>query len=288
MQHLTHLIDIVNKYDAILLDLWGVIHDGTQLYPESEACLRALHEQEKQVLFISNAPRRAAKAEQVLLQLGLSKELYSGVVTSGEVAYQVLEEGQLDLPETYFFIGPDRDADVFDGLPYRRVEDIAQAGFLLNVGFGSEGESSDDWKPILQSAREHGLSMLCLNPDMEVVKMTGERFACAGVIAQAYRKLGGEVLWFGKPYPEIYERCLMKLEGVDKRRVLAVGDSLHTDVLGANQADIESVLVTSGIMHAKLKDKTPEELKAYFMEEDIRPDYIMPLLAFAPPEIITE
>ncbi len=279
MEYLDSLQKVIDDYDAYLLDLWGVIHDGTAAYPESIATLEELKSRGKKVIFISNAPRRAAKAEKVLAEVGVDASLYSHVVTSGEIAYAVLREQELDPGGMdYYFIGPERDADVLDGLPFTAVDNVDNAQFLLNVGFGSEEQSTDDWKSLLAKAAEKKLPMLCLNPDMEVVKITGERFPCAGVIAQAYRKLDGEVLWFGKPYPAIYETCMSLVSDIDSKRIIAIGDSLHTDVLGARKSNLDAILVTGGIMKTKLAGKTPEELDAFFKEEDIKPDFIMDAL----------
>lgn len=256
MQLISGISTLANRYDALLLDLWGVVHDGSHLYPGVKETLIQLRKANKKIVMISNAPRRAARVEKVLHGLGVLPEMYDGVMTSGEAGYQWLASGQAPWSKRYYYIGPAKDADVLDGLSFTRVDDIKECDFLLNVGFGSEEESTGDWMPLLRAARRGKKPMLCLNPDLEVVKQTGERFACAGVIAQAYAQLLGEVIWFGKPYPAIYESALKLLAPVPKERVLVVGDSLDTDIKGAIDNGMDSLLVTGGI----LRQHPPVEL----------------------------
>jgi HAD superfamily hydrolase (TIGR01459 family) len=194
---LPSLSAIANAYDGFLLDLWGVIHDGTRLYPGAKDALHALSAAGKKVVFISNAPRRVSRVITVLDQLGVGRALYAGAVSSGEAAYHALANGEVRVGRRYLFIGPERDAGALDGLDYIRVEEVAQADFILNVGFGGEQDEAAEVSGLLEQCRARGLPMLCLNPDMEVVKITGERYACAGVIAKQYEELGGAVRYFG-------------------------------------------------------------------------------------------
>jgi HAD superfamily hydrolase (TIGR01459 family) len=246
---------LAENYDAFLVDLWGVVHDGTALYVGAKQCLQELQRVGKRVIFISNAPRRAHKAAKVLDGLGISRELYETVVTSGEVGYAALSTASPHpnpLPEgegvknRYFYIGPERDADVLNGLNYQAVA-LEDADFILNVGFGSEQDGIANVSAELKAAAARGLPMVCLNPDLEVVKISGARFPCAGAIAQEYEAIAGEVRYFGKPYSEIYERCLSLLS-VDNKRILAIGDSLRTDIDGANRAGLDSLLIKGGIL----------------------------------------
>ncbi|MGE0754235.1 MAG: TIGR01459 family HAD-type hydrolase [Alphaproteobacteria bacterium] len=271
MKYINSLSSIIDSYDALILDLWGVVHDGTHLYPGILEVLRELKAAGKKVIFLSNAPRRAHKVVAVLEQLGVGSALYQEAMSSGEMGYRWLAQ-ELRWGPDYYYIGPSKDADVVDGLEYKRLDDIKLADFLLNVGFGSEEQNSDDWMPLLRAAKGQSLPMLCLNPDLEVVKQSGERFACAGELAGRYAQLGGEVKWFGKPYPEVYDYCLHAL-GTTKERVLAIGDSLHTDIQGAVDADIDCVLVTGGIL--KPQAHRIEEL---CREHQLAPDFIMPEL----------
>jgi HAD superfamily hydrolase (TIGR01459 family) len=309
MQHITGLSTVINGYDALLLDLWGVIHDGSELYPGVHDALVQLRGAGKKIIFLSNAPRRASKVKTALTGLGIEPALYDGVVSSGEAGYHYLAQNRLG---HYYYMGPDKDADVLDGLDYLRVDDLKAASFILNFGFGSEEQSTGDMTPVLRAARLLALPMLCLNPDLEVVKITGQRFPCAGVLAHAYQDMGGEVVWFGKPYAEVYDYSMQlltspsPLEGegrgggvssmdallkipphpnpppqggrgyAGKPRILAIGDSLETDIPGALHYGIDCALVTGGI----LKEKTVSEIEGLCRELRLEPTYIMPRLAW--------
>lgn len=270
-ESISGLSAIASRYDGFLLDLWGVIHDGSQLYPGVHDTLTQLRSAGKKIIFLSNAPRRAWKVEAVLGQLGIERALYDEVVSSGEAGYQWLQSGKL--PSTkYYYIGPDKDADVLDGLGYSAVDGLKEAYFLLNVGFGSEDQSAEDFTQMLTEAKALNLPMLCLNPDLEVVKISGERFPCAGVLAHVYEGMGGKVIWFGKPYPAVYDSCMALLGSLEKSRILAVGDSLETDIPGAVGFGIDSALVLGGI----LKEKTQREIVELCRELKLTPTYTVP------------
>lgn len=293
MKPLSGISTIIDHYDALLLDLWGVVHDGSHLYPGVHAVIEKLHAAGKKIIFVSNAPRRAKKVIAVLTSLGVERELYEEAISSGEVGYQWLQSvtpAQAGVQiagmdsgfrrnddkrwgKNYYYIGPSKDADILDGLDYRRVDDLKETDFLLNVGFGSEEQSSEDVMPLLRAAKAQQLPMLCLNPDLEVVKQTGEIFPCAGVIARDYERLNGEVKYFGKPYKEIYEWCADKL---GKGKILAIGDSISTDIKGACDFGIDSVLVTGGI----LKKKSADEIEAMCVAQNVAPTFIAPNLSW--------
>jgi HAD superfamily hydrolase (TIGR01459 family) len=276
MQPLSGLSAVLPRYDALILDLWGVVHDGTHLYDGVHDTLTKLREAGKKIVFLSNAPRRSARVASVLGTLGVSSDLYDHVFSSGEMGYQWLAAGKHHLGNRYYYIGPSKDLDVLDGLDFTRVDDLKEADFLLNVGFGSEEQSTDDWMPLLRAARATSMPMLCLNPDLEVVKISGERFPCAGVIAMAYQNIGGLVTWFGKPFPAVYDQCMQWLAPLDKARVLAVGDSLDTDIPGAVRYELDCALVTGGI----LKHEKPESIEAMVRKTGLVPNYIMPRFAY--------
>lgn len=272
MQFCTSFSSIAKNYNAFLLDLWGCVHDGSALYPGVLETLESLAAQNKNVVFLSNAPRRAVKAQVVLDALGIDRRLYHGILTSGEAGFLALQEGEISYGERYFFIGPVRDVGVLNGLPYQLTKSIEEANFLLNVGYGSESGEDDDYSSVLLTAAGRKLPMLCLNPDFEVVKISGERFACAGVIARDYENFGGHVDYYGKPYPHVYDRALAML-GAPKEQVLAVGDALHTDIQGARDAGVKSALVTGGIL------KHTPNLENYLKSQPIQADYVLSGLA---------
>jgi HAD superfamily hydrolase (TIGR01459 family) len=272
MLTIPNLSIIIHRYDALILDLWGVVHDGSHLYDGVHDALVQLKKADKKVIFLSNAPRRDHKVMAVLEHLGVSNDLYLEVMSSGEMGFRWLKDGNASWGKKYFYIGPAKDEDVVDGLGFTRVQELHEADFLLNVGFGSESQDSENWLPILSVAQAAGIPMLCLNPDLEVVKQTGERFECAGVLAHMYEGLGGKVTWFGKPYKEVYEHCFEVFRPIAKQRILAVGDSLDTDIPGAQNAGIDSVLVTGGI----LKTLSDAEVISQCKTRGLTPTYIMP------------
>jgi HAD superfamily hydrolase (TIGR01459 family) len=221
--------------------------------------LRALN---KRVVFLSNAPRRAAAIGHGLAAMGIAPELYDGIMSSGEAVHTALrdrtEQDFAALGSKLYHLGPERDRDIFDTLPIAEVATPGQADFLLNTGpddsLGPEDPSV--YTPTLQAALAAGLTMICANPDLEVVR-DGKRIICAGLLAQNYQEGGGKVINRGKPDPAIYAPTLALL-GTEKSRTLAIGDSLRTDMQGAKDAAIDACWVLSGI-HATHPDEAPNE-----------------------------
>lgn len=266
MQRISGFSAIAGRYDALLLDLWGVIHDGTHLYPGVPETLAVLRKERKQIVFISNAPRRAWRVVEVLEKLGIGTSLYDHAISSGEVAFGWFRV-QGNVGKRYVFIGPDRDSGLLDGLDYQKTNSLEEADFLLNAGFGSEVEALDDWNALLRDAARRALLMVCVNPDLEVVKQSGARFPCAGEIARSYEALGGRVRYFGKPYPEIYNAALALFKSVGRSRILAVGDSLITDIKGAVDMGLDSLLITGGILKG-------ERIETLCERECVAPTYV--------------
>ncbi|MFQ5784462.1 MAG: TIGR01459 family HAD-type hydrolase [Alphaproteobacteria bacterium] len=246
---------LADAYDGFILDLWGVVHDGAAPYPGVLDCLRRLRAAGKRIVLLSNAPRLAPRAAAVLRRMGLDDALYDRLVTSGDATRAAFES--LDDPwyaalgRRYLFLGKPADADLLDGLGYAAVDDLAAADFLLDTGLaeradGGKGEV-DDYRDVLRRAAARGLPMVCANPDLAAIR-AGASEACAGALAAAYAALGGAVGYRGKPYPEVYELCFAALDGVARDRVLAVGDSLATDIAGAGAVGLDSLLVTGGLL----------------------------------------
>jgi HAD superfamily hydrolase (TIGR01459 family) len=246
MRQLTTIADTLNDYDGYILDLWGVVHDGEKLYAGVRETFALLREHNKQIVILSNAPRRSQRAAEVLVRLGVDEGKYDHLITSGEVMYDVLSRTK-GLGHHYYFIGPDKDLDVLSGLDYAR-SGLLQADFILNVGFFYDGQEMSELESSLLTAARLRKPMICANPDLVVVRQSGERLGCAGLIAQSYEGMGGSVTYYGKPHRSVYDACLSRFENVSPKRILAVGDSLHTDIFGANQAGIDACLVLGGIL----------------------------------------
>lgn len=247
------LAEIADGYDGFILDLWGVLHDGSAPFPEVVATLGRLKRAGKRLAVLSNAPRRAALVEARMIEIGLPQGLYDLVHSSGEEAWQHLERRDepfyAALGRRCYHMGPRRDDNMLEGIGLERVGEIGAAEFILNTGPSDWDETVEQYEELLQSARARTLPMVCANPDLVVVHQ-GHRVICAGAVAQRYEALGGRVRWHGKPFRAVYETCFAALGIDDRRRIIAVGDSLRTDIAGANAAGIDSVLVTGGI-HAE-------------------------------------
>jgi len=245
--------EIAADYDGYLLDLWGVLHDGSQPFPEVLDALRRLKAEGKKLVILSNAPRRAAMVAERLVEIGIPKTLYDAVHSSGEEAWLHLKHRDdpffRALGRRCYFIGPQRDDPLLQGLDYQRVADVAQADFFLAVGPGNWEEDLSAFTSVLDAGLARGLPMVCANADLVVVHQ-GRRSICAGAMAEYYEQRGGSVRWHGKPYRSVYDFCFgrfAELGVTDRRRIVAFGDSFRTDIAGAAGVGIASVLTASGI-----------------------------------------
>ncbi len=256
---------LAGRYDGFILDLWGVLHDGDRPFPGVRDALERLRRRAKRVVILSNAPRRADAAMARLDHIGIPRRLYDGLMTSGEETYQHLlrrdDPWYAGLGRACLHIGPPRDNGLFDGLDLVKVATVAEADFVLNTGADMDGDSADDYQSRLQAARDAALPMICANPDLVVIR-NGRPEICAGTLAQRYQALGGEVRWHGKPYRSVYETCFRMLGIEARERILAVGDSLRTDVAGAANAGIDVALVTGGIHADELGLRAGQALSA--------------------------
>ena len=251
MKFLNGFAEIADEYDGFILDLWGVIHNGAAPIPGAPECLARLHDAGKPAVLLSNAPRRAAVVARQLAKMGIPDTHYAGIMTSGEASHVMLRDRPdawyRALGDRVFYIGPERDLDVIDGLPITNVDDPADASFVLNTGPDHLADPSEagQYDAILAQCAEHELPMICANPDLEVI-VNGVRVFCAGTLALRYLELGGDARLLGKPDPEIYGPVLDTLD-MPKRRVLAVGDALRTDIAGATACGIDSCWVLGGL-----------------------------------------
>lgn len=284
------LAGVADRYDGFILDLWGVVHDGVRPYDGVVECLSALRRLGKRVCLLSNAPRRVAAAAAKLTAMGVTSDLYDALYTSGEASYEALRDRSdpwhAALGPRLFHIGPPRDNDVYDSLADRvRVDSPDEADFVLNTGIDANEETVADYDPILRRCLEQRLPMLCANPDLVVVIDT-EMVICAGELARYYEQLGGDVRYHGKPHAPVYRRCFDLLGGIAPSRILAVGDSLRTDVAGANAAGIDSLFITGGIHREELGAPLghlpgPEKMAELLGNSPHRPTWAAPGLRWA-------
>ncbi len=275
-----HVHDFIKQFDGFIVDLWGVLHDGTTPYPYAIEALKTLRNRNKQVILLSNAPRQAHKAQAVLHKLGFNDDLYDHLLTSGQAAHDYLAETN-ELGSDYYYVGPPKDEDIIANLAqYTRVDDPNNASFTLVTGFDNFGDGMDTKLPEVEACLAAKLPMICANPDRRVVKQSGEEMLCAGLLGEWYEQHGGEVTWFGKPYPLVYARVLSMFSGLKPANICAIGDSLHTDIAGAAPLGIHTVLTCCGILAQPLgitPGELPDDAKltALCEQEQITPDAIM-------------
>lgn len=241
----TRFRDIASGYDALLCDAWGVIHNGVSLFPGAAEAMIQFREICGPIVILTNAPRPSSIIPAQLDRLGLPRAAYDGVVTSGDA---VRAEIEARLPQRAYRIGPEEDDPLFDGLSIEFSE-AKDAEFIICTGLvDDQREAPDDYRGLLQELARRRLPMICANPDI-VVNWGGRRVWCAGALAEVYKEFGGVVIYGGKPHAPIYRLALDSIAQlcnapVDVKRVLAVGDGLHTDIVGANRQNIDAVFIT--------------------------------------------
>jgi HAD superfamily hydrolase (TIGR01459 family) len=210
--------------------------------------MAALKQRGKRILLLSNAPRRSHLAIARMDEMGIPRDVYDGVLTSGEAAQNALaaraDDWHRRLGHRAYLLGPPKDDSALEDVPDERVDDLAQADYIVNVGVRRRTDGLADYEAFLADAARRKLPMVCCNPDLEVLR-GDDRELCAGALARRYEELGGEVYYHGKPHAPIYAESLKRLGLSDPRRVLAVGDALRTDVAGAAASGMDSVFVAS-------------------------------------------
>ncbi|SDE41143.1 TIGR01459 family HAD-type hydrolase [Rhodospira trueperi] len=275
--------------DGLILDLWGVIHDGHSAYPGVAEALARIRDAGLATVMLTNAPRLSGPIVETMEGMGLPRDLYGGILSSGDAVHQELRDRTdpafAALGRRLWHLGPERDRTVFEGLDLDVVEVPEAADFVLNTGPWSFDETVADYQARLDRCRAAGLPMVCANPDHVVIR-EGRKVICAGALAARYAEMGGAVIDRGKPDPAIYDRALARLGVTDRRRVLAVGDGLHTDIRGAAAAGIDAVFVTGGLYaeplgltrHGERPD--PERVAALCAAEGVAPIAAIPALVW--------
>lgn len=284
LRALSNLRDVAGDFDGFILDLWGLVHDGERPYPPSAETLRALKTAGKRTLLLSNAPRRAYALVEAMTKMGLPRDLYGEVLSSGEATRESLiardDPFFAALGREVYHLGPARDRSVFEDTGLTIVPDIAAAAFIVNTGPIGLDEKVDDYLAVLEPAARRGLPMVCANPDFVVIR-GGRPIVCAGAIAARYAAMGGKVALRGKPDPAIYRLAVARLGIADKARVAVVGDALETDVKGARASGLASIWCTGGIHAAALgvsygQAADPARAEALARAEGQMPTYMIP------------
>jgi HAD superfamily hydrolase (TIGR01459 family) len=248
---LAHFATLAPDYDALLCDVWGVVHNGLAAFPKACDALMRARARGAAVVLVTNAPRPSAVVARQLEKLHMPRETYDAIVSSGDVTRSVIEARH---GQSLYHLGPERDRSIFSGLNVVFAP-LESADYVVCTGLDNdEVETPDDYRGRLQAMLERRLFMICANPDV-VVERGSTLVYCAGALADLYATMGGEVLYAGKPYRPIYDMALAKAEAAAGRklplkRVLAIGDSLRTDLKGARAAGVDFLFVTGGI-HAE-------------------------------------
>ena len=242
------LRDVVGGAEILLSDIWGVVHNGLAAFPDACQALHNFRQQGGTVILITNAPRPADSVQRQLRKLEVADEIYDAIVSSGDLTRNFVA----DHPgQKMFWIGPERDSSIYRGLD-PVLSPLEQADYIVCTGlFDDETESAENYRAMLLQARERRLTLVCANPDIVVER--GDRLIyCAGAVAELYLEFGGEVIFYGKPHRPIYERAIAlaserRGHAVELNRVLAIGDSVRTDLAGAQSFGIDCLFVTRGI-----------------------------------------
>jgi HAD superfamily hydrolase (TIGR01459 family) len=280
MPVLAGLSALADCYDVIFSDVWGVVHNGLQPHPAAGEALTAFRRRGGVVVMISNAPRPAWSVIAQLDQIGVIKSAYDAVVTSGDVTRE-LALAQPD--RRCLHIGAQKDEPLFHDLAVVRAP-LEDAAFVICSGLADdETEAAEDYRPLLERIAQRGLPFICANPDL-VVERGQTLIPCAGAIAAIYEEMGGEVIQAGKPHPPIYAATAAKAEAVlgrplDKRRVLAIGDAIRTDVAGAAGFGVECLFLSAGIhaeeLHGADGGLDAARLAGFLAVQAVRPVAVM-------------
>jgi HAD superfamily hydrolase (TIGR01459 family) len=277
---LSSLAEWSDRYDVIFSDVWGVVHNGLSAHPEAGKALTRFREGGGVVVMISNAPRPQWSVIEQLDQIGVMRSAYDAVVTSGDVTHQL---ARAEPDNRCFHIGADKDEPLFRDLGVRRVG-VEEASFVICTGLADdEKETAEDYRGIVEAIHRRNLPMICANPDL-VVERGHKLIPCAGAIAAIYETMGGKVVHAGKPHPPIYAATLAKAATIlgrppEKSRILAIGDAIRTDVVGAMQFGVDSLFLSAGIHAADLHDaqgKLSEgKLRPFLAVQAAKPSAVM-------------
>jgi HAD superfamily hydrolase (TIGR01459 family) len=280
-----NLAALMPRYDGFLLDQWGVLHDGVRPYPAAVAALEMLHRAAKRVIILSNSGRSGAENARQLAKFGFAPELYDEVVSAGDDARDALaardEPFHQALGRRCLLLAREGEQHLAEGLGLDLVENVETADFILLMTMDPPRQSVASWMDLLKAASVRRLPMICANPDLHRASPTGGLQEAPGLVARAYEQLGGTVRYHGKPQPRIYRTCLAKL-GLDRSRVVAIGDSLEHDIAGAQGAGIDSVFIAGGIHRGEIgwdgAALDPASCLALFASAGRSPTYVLPLL----------
>ena len=283
---LNNFREVANKYEAFIIDIWGVLWDGIEPYQYSIESLKKLINLNKYIILLSNAPRRSKVVSKRLEDIGIDSSYYHKIISSGEICrLKFLKNKELlnKFGDTYYFIGQEQDQTITELLKLTETDNIKKADFVLVCGTRRFEDTLNDYIKELDLAFSYNLPLICANPDKVVIRKTGELLVCAGSMAKYYKKKGGLVFQYGKPFIETYKLCfdylIQKNKNIDKNNILCIGDALETDILGANNFGLESLLIANGIHKNQLNPHnttlSETHLKKFFETQKVIPKYIL-------------
>ena len=250
------LRSIADDYELFYIDLWGVIHNGINLHNEAINTLEQISKKDKDYILLTNAPRPNSSVKKFLEKMGMKKEIRDHVFTSGEAALNYLNKNLSN--KNFFHIGPPRDFDLFKDFKKGKTADIDKGEYILCTGLFDDHEKDlTFYKDLFRSHLKK--KMICTNPDL-LVDRGSKRELCAGSVAMVFEKMGGEVVYFGKPYPEVYDQSINN----KNKKILSIGDNLNTDIKGANLLNYDSLIISNGIHKNEIKENGIEKIaKSY-------------------------
>ena len=276
MKH-TKLEDLADQFDAFFIDQFGVLMDASGPYPFAIDAIKRLSEYNKPIVLLSNSGKRAIENCERLERLGFDLNLFTAVITSGEVAYWTIknkiEDGNFIKPKIYL-ISRDLDTSPIDGLSCEIAKYTDEADYLIIAGSESDRKALSYYTSLLEPLATRGVPAFCTNPDLIMLTPNGTSFG-AGLIAKEYEKMGGPVTWFGKPHPSIYKFALTKIPEIESKKVLCIGDSVEHDIRGGFNANCSSALVKTGIAATK---KNTDLMNSNNLSEI--PNFIIPAFSF--------
>ena len=238
MKKLDHLKNIINNYDHFIIDLWGVVHNGIRPYEGAIKTIEELHKNNKNYYFLSNAPRPVNDVRRFLVEkMKIDQKFLMNILTSGEAAINSIKKFKYG--KFFFHLGPKRDSKIYQGLENFKTK-LENCDYILCTGlYDNEMNNLEFYEKLLENSIDK--KMICTNPDLIVDRGNVQEY-CAGTIAKLFEKIGGKVVYFGKPHKEIYDLCLRNNE-----RTLVIGDNLRTDIKGANNLNLDSIFITDGV-----------------------------------------
>ena len=244
---------MINDSEGLILDIWGVLWDGINMYPEALKTLEKLRKLNIPIILLSNAPRKSEIISKKLSKIGIGVDLYDKIISSGDVCRsELIRNTNLVSGLKYYFIGLKEDNDLLNNTKFQESHSPKDSDFVLITGPRDFDHILKDYTEELKECLKNKLPMICANPDKIVVRQSGKKIFCAGAIAEDYKKLGGTVKQFGKPHKNVFLEALKFLKmfspKINFNNVSIIGDGLDTDILGGNSVQINTVLITSGIL----------------------------------------